>query len=955
MSPRRSPKTALAEYRRKRDFSKTAEPSGAEAANAPSPTALRFVIQKHAASHLHFDFRLELDGVMKSWAVPKGPSLDPKVKRLAMEVEDHPISYNTFEGTIPKGEYGGGTVMLWDRGFYTANDRGTGDDSSALRQGYAKGKLDFTLHGERLHGSWALVRTRRDSGGKAQWLLIKHRDEFAVEESDIVADELTSVDTGRTMEEIAVGKSRVWHSNRAHTAKRGAAAKQVTAPDATTAKRARGETRGAAKRAASTRTKRIPTGIEPMYATIGSAIPSGSDWTFEPKWDGIRVLAFATPKAVHLITRNGKDKAKQFPEVASALKALAAKARRPLVLDGEIVALSNGEPARFQQLQGRMHVIGEETIAGHTETTPASLIVFDMLADGDEILLDEPWTVRRRRLEARLRGFSSPQLRLGETMAGAGEKMLEQARREGWEGIIAKRTDARYRPGHRSDDWRKLKIEHRQEFVVGGYTEPRNTREHIGALLLGYFDGKGKDGDGKRFVYVGHTGGGFTREGLREMHRRLKPLERQSSPFETPPKTNERAHWVTPKTVVEVKFSEWTGDGKLRQPIYLGTRDDKDADEVGREPASVQKGAARRRPNGRRVVARSAMAREAVAKRKTTTGRSAKQSAAAAKGRADGDAVVAQLREIEDRGGAGTVMLGRGSRLEVSNLGKVYFPDEGYTKGDLMRYYAGMAPFILPVIADRPLVLKRYPNGIAGKFFFQQNAPDDAPESVRVEMVEREQGERVPRIVGGDLATLLYTVQLGCIAVDPWHGRVRSLDYADYTILDLDPGPRAPFSRIVEVARWVREELDALGLHGALKTSGSRGLHIYVPMPPRTPGDAALLVAQIIATRVADRHPKEATIERAVKARPAGAVYVDYMQNVRGKSVAAAYSVRAKQGATVSTPLEWKLDAEIDPHEFTMVTVPERVARVGDLWAPAMRVKNSLDSVLPTNGKKSRR
>jgi bifunctional non-homologous end joining protein LigD len=276
-----------------------------------------------------------------------------------------------------------------------------------------------------------------------------------------------------------------------------------------------------------------------------------------------------------------------------------------------------------------------------------------------------------------------------------------------------------------------------------------------------------------------------------------------------------------------------------------------------------------------------------------------------------------------------------------------------------MRHYASVAPFILPVTAERPLVLKRFPSGVAGKFFFQQNAPDDAPESVRVEMVEREQSERAPRLVGGDLATLLYTVQLGAIAVDPWHGRVGSLDFADYTVLDLDPGPRAPFARIVDVARWVREELEAFDLHAAIKTSGSRGLHIYVPLPPRTPDDAALLVAQIIATRVADRHPKEATIERAVKARAASAVYVDYMQNVRGKSVSAAYCVRAKKGAPVSTPLDWEeLDEKLDPLDFTIATIPARLARVGDLWNPAMRRKNSLERVLNGGakaGKSSRR
>jgi bifunctional non-homologous end joining protein LigD len=554
----------LSEYRSKRDFSRTAEPAGDRASVRPKGSTLQYLIQKHAASHLHFDLRLELDGVMKSWAVPKGPSLDPAVKRLAMEVEDHPIEYNTFEGTIPKGEYGGGTVMLWDRGTYRADDAANGDEQSAIRRGYAKGDLKFTLEGERLRGSWVLVRMRGRSGrsSKPQWLLIKHRDEEARDDIDIVAEVTTSVATGRTMEEIAARKKRP-----ARAAKTVTMTKRAP-PSARQAPRARALSRRVGR-------------LEPMYASIGTSMPEGDGWTFEPKYDGIRVLAYVTKDAVRLVTRNGNDKTKQFPEVADALRGLARKAERELVLDGEIIAVVKGEIARFQALQDRMHVKAATTIEDFASNQPAAIVLFDILVDGPDILLREPWSVRRKRLEQVLRRRTNDRLRLSESIPGDGEEMLSRVRRDGWEGVIAKRTESPYQPGVRSKAWLKLKVEHRQEFVVGGWTEPRNTREHIGALLLGYFDGD-------RFKYVGHTGGGFTRAGLKAMHQRLSRLERKTPPFEHPPRTNERAHWVRPEVVVEVKFNEWTADGKLRQPIFLGVRDDKSAREVTKEAESMQ-------------------------------------------------------------------------------------------------------------------------------------------------------------------------------------------------------------------------------------------------------------------------------------------------------------------------------------------------------------------------------
>ena len=927
-----SARAQLTEYRRKRDFSRTKEPSGEKAAATAKPGRLRFVIQKHAASHLHFDLRLELDGVMKSWAVPKGPSTDPSVKRLAMQVEDHPIDYNTFEGTIPKGEYGGGTVMLWDRGTYSSDTaQSSREEEDVLREQLKRGDLKITFHGERLHGSFALIRMKysRDasSSSKPQWLLIKHRDEYATKE-DIVADNMTSVETGRTMEEIAEGKGRVWHSNRDQKGKKSA----------TRAARLKSEI-DASDEADAPPQRIAAAALEPMYASIGSEIP-GSGWTFEPKYDGVRVLAYATSRDVKLITRNGKDKAKQFPEIVAALKKLSSQVKHPLVLDGEVVALIDGEPARFQELQSRMHVKDVHIIERHTSSTPSALILFDILMDGDEVLLQKPWSERRQRLEKRVGSRTTPQLRMTESVEGNGKKMLDNARKQGWEGIIAKRIDSRYEPGNRSREWLKLKIEFRQEFVVGGYTEPRNSREHIGAILLGYFD-QG------RLIYAGHTGGGFSRQGLQDMYRRLKPLERKTSPFEETPKTNEKAHWVDPKIVVEVKFSEWTADRRLRQPIFLGVRDDKDAEEVGVEKTSVQKKVGKTGRVGKHDERESVAARERTPS--TTREATAKTRSTARKrsSKVGTGSIIQRLTDIEEKRGDGTLEFDDGRTLKVSNLEKIFFPKEKFSKGDVMRYYARIAGFILPTMQDRPLVLKRFPNGIEAESFYQQKASETTPPEVRVEEIVTDNGDKQPRYIGGDLLTLLYTIQLGAISVDPWHSHVPTLQFADYTIIDLDPGPRANFQRVVQIARWAKEVIDGFGLHAGIKTSGSDGLHIYLPLPPKTPNEAATLVAQVIAAKVASAHPKEATIERMVKARGAAMVYVDYLQNIQGKTVAGAYCVRAKPGATVSTPLRWnELNDDLDPRDFHLGNAAERFEKIGDIWSEAMKQKNSLRALV---------
>ena len=682
-----------------------------------------------------------------------------------------------------------------------------------------------------------------------------------------------------------------------------------------------------------------------MLATVGTELPAGKDWVFEPKYDGIRILAFADKGTVSLVSRNGLHKTKQFPEVAEALLDLHARAKRSFVIDGEIVAMHGDSPARFQELQSRMHVTDRGAIDLHRGDAPAALIVFDLLIDGKKSLITEPWRERRKHLAALLQPPGrSDALRLSD-VGEDGDAMMRRARKHDWEGIIAKRVDAPYEVGHRSRAWLKLKIERRQEFVVVGWTEPRKSRQFIGAILVGYY----RDGE---LVYAGHTGTGFTQQSLADMYRQLRRIERRTPPFSPAPKTNEPAHWVSPAIVVEIKFSEWTADGRLRQPVFLGVRDDKSPKEVVHEPESLagvaRKGDRVRLRSARRVQAARSPARAGRGRRVSPT-RSAKLSRPRARSpvsRGDVERVVARLTELESARDAGELELPTGP-IDVSNLDKVFFPATRQTKGDVMRFYARIAPYLLPSVADRPLVMKRFPNGIRGKAFYQQRAPVSPPSAVRVEPVSDEGLTTQPRLVGGDLANLLYLVQLGAISDDPWHSRVQSVRLADYSIIDLDPGPRAPFGRVVEVAHAVKAVLDGLGLTAVPKTSGASGLHIVLPLAAGVPNEGARTIAEIVATMVAERFPRIATVERWVRARAPGAVYVDYLQNIRGKTVAGVYSVRAVPRATVSTPLEWsEVDGRLTPAAFTMDAVLDRVRRIGDLWARGMAKPNSLEGIV---------
>jgi bifunctional non-homologous end joining protein LigD len=653
-----------------------------------------------------------------------------------------------------------------------------------------------------------------------------------------------------------------------------------------------------------------------MLASLADAPLDDAKLVYEPKYDGIRAVVEVNPRAktggVRLWSRLGNDKTHQFPEVAAALAKWSGRLKAPVVLDGEIVALdAKGRPTGFQQLQGRIHLSDVDESAGGGRV---AFIAFDILRNGAADLRGRPLVERRVELERLFSQTASPLLRISEMVRGDGCRLYQRALDEGWEGLIAKDAASPYKSGKRSPDWRKLKIVHEQEFVIGGWTEPRQTRSYFGALLLGVYEPRTSHqppptapATSHRLVYAGHTGTGFNERELARVMKLLKPLETKECPFEPRPKTNERAHWVRPALVAQIKFTEWTADRKLRHPVYLGLRDDKKPEDVRREDKV-------------RVTAES--------ERRTAP--------AAAKG---ADTIVEQLRALEDRRVNGTIELPDGDRLAVTNLHKVFWPKQQFTKGDLFRYYAEVAAAILPAVDDRPLVMKRFPNGIDAAPFYQHRVAD-VPSGVRVETVRV--AEKRPQIIGGTLKTLLYTTQLAAISEDPWFSRVSSPEFADYAAIDLDPADGTPFARVLDIARWVHDELDAIGAMAVPKTSGASGLHIYIPLPAGTPYDAGLLFCQIVATVVAQKHPKIATVERAVRER-GGRVYIDYLQNVLGKTLATAYSARASDYAGVSAPLTWKeIDAGIEREDFTIKTMPGRLKEAGDLWEP-LRASKGVD------------
>ncbi len=698
------------------------------------------------------------------------------------------------------------------------------------------------------------------------------------------------------------------------------------------------------------------------------------DLVFERKYDGIRALIEVSPAAgegrgpgaqgeprVRIWSRLGNDKTAQFPEVADGLAALAPGLAGPIVLDGEIVAVdAAGRALPFQHLQSRMHRRGRPRAA--SPPVAAVFVAFDLLRDGNEDLRPRPFTERRARLAKRIEPDVGGVVRVVPSQCGGGVDLRDEALANDWEGLIAKDPASRYLCGRRHPAWRKLKFVRRQEFVVGGWTEGRSSRKGFGALLVGYYPG-GRQGGTDRLIYAGHVGSGFSGADLDAIGAHLRAIAAGESPFAAVPPANEPPHWADPSLVVEVKFTDWTPDDVLRHPVYLGVRADTAPRDVRREDGPRRRGPSRAEP----PAPAGPTAEVRPPPRRPPAGRPRRSSTPVPAPSADPaldapyvdpapsavaeapapsadpalDALCEQLRALESSRKRGVLVLPGGGQVPVGNLHKVFWPGPGLTKGDLVRFNLRMSPYLLPVVADRPLVMKRFPNGVDGKSFYQHRSPDAMPDGIRVVTV-RESPERkdtaVPCLIGGTLQTLTWMAQLAVISQDPWFSRLPDIEQADLVALDLDPMPEAPFSRVVEVARWLHDELARLGAPCLAKTSGASGLHIYIPLAPGTPYEAGLILCQILATIVASRHPRAATVERMVKRRAADAVYIDYLQNIYGKTLAAAYSARASPFAGVSTPLTWDevhdgLKTGLSPQDFTLSNVFDRLAGVGDLWA----------------------
>ena len=888
----------LEEYRRKRRFDRTPEPSGEPEGKKdkrlPKPKlglevrpaaeyGDTFVVQKHSATRLHYDFRLAIDGTLKSWAVPKGPSLSAADKRLAVQTEDHPLEYGGFEGKIPEGNYGAGTVMVWDRGTFRVEGK-----LDALRQ-LERGEIKFHLNGEKLRGSFVLVKLKHSEKGN-EWLMIKHKD--AAEDSTWNIEQHDgSVLTGRTLEEI-----------------------KEEAPPKRQASLVRASDMPGARKGA------MPSRLGPMLATIGEGAFSDPNWLFEIKWDGVRALAWIADGTLTLRSRNGQDITKRYPELAGLPEAVAAS---EAILDGEIVALDARGHSDFERLQERMHVRApSENLLSQM---PVVYYVFDLLYCAGYDLRQAPLLERKQLLQRLL--HTSERFRYADHQLEHGKELFELARENGLEGIVAKRIGSPY-VSDRSANWVKLKVTKTLDAVVGGWTAARTTAIPFGSLLLGLYQGK-------KLRFIGHVGSGFGEKRLDELAGRLKELEVSACPFEKVPETNEKPTWVSPKLVARVKFSGWTDEHALRHPVFVALREDA-------QPADCR---------WENEVAASATtpATPSVVHAPEIVGKVLKTEAQ----------IEAEL--FKGRTENVTIELD-GKRLRFSNLNKVYFPESGYTKRSLLAYYYRVADFILPFLRGRALVLRRYPDGIKGQAFFQKDLREGVPDwFVTVPISSEGVGKEIHYASANDRASLLFLTGLGCIDHNPWSSRLSDLDHPDYFFFDLDPSEGTEFSVVVTIARALQEELQELRVASFLKTSGATGIHLYIPVEPVYTYEQLRTFAEIVARTVATKHPHLVTNERSVAKRPAGRVLIDVQQNAHGRPLAAPYAVRAFPKAPVSAPvLPRELKASLNPETLNMKTIFVRIKDKGDLWADFWKSRQRLEEAIellgervPTRGKKT--
>lgn len=821
---------SLARYNEKRNFKETDEPEGkiGKAGNG-----LIFVIQKHAASHLHYDFRLEMDGVLKSWAIPKGPSLNPEIKRLAIMVEDHPYNYKDFEGNICEGNYGAGNVIVWDNGTYIPADDYKGNPEQKLLADLNKGRLSFVMKGKKLKGEFSLVKLK----GKQEnaWLLIKKEDKYATE--DDILEKNKSVISKVTLESLEKKSEKKINTEKKKT---------VTAKPKSI------------KEAAF---------ISPMLAVLTEKPFDNADWVFENKYDGYRTIAVINPYSVELYSRNQLSFTANFEPVADELK----KIEHSVVMDGEVVVEDASGRSDFQLLQNYL-----KTRKGNLK-----YYVFDILSlDGNDTtslsLLE-----RKELLHLIIKKQKLSNVFYSEHIKEKGIDIFKLAEKNKTEGIIAKKADSQYAIGRRSDEWLKIKISHQEEAIIIGITKPKNSRAYFGALLLGQYDGN-------ELKFIGKCGIGFTEVSLKELYNKFKPNFTDISPVSEKISMRDKIQWLKPKIVCQVKFTEWTQDKHLRHPVYLGLRIDKKVNEV----KSVKS------------VTEETKEKNTAPKKKTEN---------------DYDLKIGK-----------TV-------LHLTNQNKTYFPNDGITKGDIVNYYNEVSELILPYLKDRPQSMNRFPNGINGPSFYQKDVDvDKIPAWLKTKAVFSESNNAtIDYIICNDKQTLLYMANLGCIDINPWNSTFKKIDNPNWIVIDIDP-EKEDFAAVVKTALTVKEVMDELDTDCYCKTSGATGLHVYIPLGAKYNYDTVKILAELLANEVHIRLPEITSLERSIKKRN-HKIYIDFLQNRKGQTLAAPYSVRPKPGATVSTPLEWtEVNEALSPSQFTVENVIERFKEKGDLWKPVL-------------------
>ena len=889
----------LLKYFQKRPKNQSPEPRGGK---PDEGNKLRFVIQKHAASHLHYDFRLELQGVLKSWAVPKGPSTNPQVKRLAIQVEDHPYDYRNFEGVIPSG-YGAGTVMIWDEGFYEPLHAEGKDKKTMTRElveGLKKGKIHFILDGHKLKGEYALVKT---SGTVENgWLLFKIKDQHASAEDITLKNK--SVISKKTLDQIKGKEKKTDHdaSNKVPVKDKKEQKKitNQTVEKAETKKKKKEKNNGKNHDLLTSEfileqapKGRYFTSVKPMLATLVDSPFEEKGWQYEIKWDGYRAIAFMNKGKVDLKSRNNKPMGDKFYPILKALKEWNVNA----IVDGEIVVINNKGISNFGSLQNwRSEADGE-----------LHYYIFDILWLDGKNLQVLPLNQRKIILETLIPENSL--IRYSQSFEKSGIEFFEAAKKIGLEGIVAKKSDSLYSQGLRTKDWLKIKANKRQEMVIGGYTKNEETSKEFSSLLVGVFKGK-------QLYYTGKVGTGFTDRQQKEMLEKFKKLVVKKSPFVDIPDINKpsrfrphpphaRAIWLKPELVCEVSYAEMTMDGVMRHPSFGGMRIDKKAKEVVKENAQKTNQTLK---ENHLFKEHKMIATTKKQERKTLLNPSEET----------------QVRKIDNH------------ELKFTHLNKLYWPKEKITKGDLLNYYYQVAPYMLPYLKDRPQSMLRHPDGINGESFFFKDITGKGPEWLETFRYHSPADDRDRNyLVVEDEASLLYMVSLGCIEINPWHSRVQTEDFPDWCIIDLDPG-NATFNQVIEAAQVTKEVLDSFGIASYPKTSGSKGIHIYIPLGAKYTYDESKEFARVIARLVHEKIPSFTTIERTVRDRK-GKMYLDFLQNRPQATVAAPYSVRPKPGATVSMPLHWnEVKKGLKMSDFTIFNAMDRIKSEGDIFKPVL-------------------